>query len=104
MKTSRPRSRVRCESIVVRVGHSLSSTVGARSPSGCSRASFPYNRPMLTRALTSDLEPYITLLEHVAATLTAAGIRQWLPGSMRAQMPHLRRALENGELFVVRKE
>src|SRR5262245_12205628 len=58
---------------------------------------------MLTRALTSDLEPYVTLLERVAATLTAAGIRQWLPGSMHAQMPHLRRALEKGELFVVRR-
>jgi len=52
----------------------------------------------------ADLEPFVELLESAAQWLWVKGIRQWRPGSMRAQRTPLERWTRSGHLVVARSE
>ena len=57
---------------------------------------------LIETGTADDLEQFVTLLEDAAIWLWDSGIRQWPPGSMKAQRPTLEEWTRSGQLVVAR--
>lgn len=53
-------------------------------------------------AKPEDVAPFLDLLERAASWLSASGIRQWSPGTMKAQAAKLARMQVAGDLLIAR--
>ena len=73
-----------------------------RNPSGPGRYAPPVYRLEVAVAQSGELAQYVDLLEEAGSWLWQRGIRQWEPGSHRAQRPRLARDIERGAVRLVR--